>query len=238
MSINFGFKDVAGFDKELLYNQEGYFAKPVTISKSTLAVTQDDNHYIIPQGTYLYGANGTSLLLDPNQEAVAVVPTVTKATATINTSVVVTAKEDGAVAYEVELVVGTSRKYSVVATKTKATVTLAVDKSGNVTNTYGDVVKMLNDDIVANNYIVAAMADGVDKDTVAAAGTGTTAGGSASTTVASDIDGILLHSVDVADGEAVGTMMISGYVNIDNMPVQPGAEVQAKLPNIHFLRRD
>ena len=54
----------------------------------------------------------------------------------------------------------------------------------------------------------------------------------------SDIDGVLLHSVDVTDGEATGAMMIGGNINIDNMPVTPDAAVIAKLPNINFLRRD
>ena len=91
--------------------------------------------------------------------------------------------------------------------------------------------------MVANSYIVATLVDGKDGDTIASAGTVTTASGAA-TTVASNIDGVLLHSVDVTDGEATGAMMIGGNINIDNMPVTPDAAVIAKLPNINFLRRD
>ena len=79
MSIDFGYKKVAGFDKELLYNQVGYLAKPVTLDKSTLTVTPTEKgRYIIPQGTLLYGKD-SSLLLNPNQNAKAVVPTLSKA---------------------------------------------------------------------------------------------------------------------------------------------------------------
>ena len=91
--------------------------------------------------------------------------------------------------------------------------------------------------MVANSYIVATLVNGKDGDAVASAGNVTTASGSA-TTVDSDIDGVLLHSVDVTDGEATGAMMIGGNINIDNMPVTPDAAVIAKLPNINFLRRD
>ena len=91
--------------------------------------------------------------------------------------------------------------------------------------------------MVANNYIVATLVDSKDGDAIASAEAVTTASG-ADTTVASDIDGVLLHSVDVTDGEATGAMMIGGNINIDNMPVTPDAVVIAKLPNINFLRRD
>ena len=239
MSINFGYKKVAGFDKELLYNQVGYLAKPVTLDKTSVTDLQPDDagNYIIPQGTLLYGANNTSLLLDPNQNAKVVEPSVTKATIAINTVLNITAKADDSVSYAVTISVGTARRPSITATATAATINLGVDKSGSVTTTYNDVVSLINTDMVANSYVVASIADGQDGDTVAAAGTGTTTGG-ATTTVPSDIDGVLLHSVDVTNGEAVGAMMIGGNINIDNMPVTPDAAVIAKLPNIRFLRRD
>ena len=89
----------------------------------------------------------------------------------------------------------------------------------------------------ANTLIVASLASETDADVVAVAGTGTTASGGA-TTVSSNIDGVLLHSIDVTDGEATGAMMIAGYINMDNMPEVPGEAVMAKLPNIHFGRID
>ena len=235
MSIDFGYKKVAGFDKELLYNQVGYLAKPVTLDKSTLTVTPTEKgRYIIPQGTLLYG-QGSSLLLNPNQNAKAVVPTVAKATVVLGETVNITSKADGAVTYKVTLEAGTARRPSI--TATAATIKLGVDKAGAVTTTYNDVISLINTDMVANNYIVATLVDGKDGDAVASAGNVTTASGSA-TTVDSDIDGVLLHSVDVTDGEATGAMMIGGNINIDNMPVTPDAAVIAKLPNINFLRRD
>ena len=237
MSIDFGYKKVAGFDKELLYNQVGYLAKPVTLDKSTLTVTPTEKgRYIIPQGTLLYG-QGSSLLLNPNQNAKAVVPTLSKATIVLGETVKITSKADGTVTYKVTLEAGTARRPSITASATEATIKLGVDKAGAVTTTYNDVISLINTDMVANNYIVATLVDGKDGDAVASAGNVTTASGSV-TTVDSDIDGVLLHSVDVTDGEATGAMMIGGNINIDNMPVTPDAAVIAKLPNINFLRRD
>ena len=68
--IDFKVKPIKGFDDELLLISEGYVARPVTLSKNTIAglTPDDDGHYVIPQGTFLYGANGNSLLVDPQQE--------------------------------------------------------------------------------------------------------------------------------------------------------------------------
>ena len=236
-------KKPMGFDKELLLVGEGYVARPVTVAKSTIAGLQpnDAGKYIIPAGTYLYGSTGESLLANPQQIAVAVVPTSAHATVTIGTKLVVEAKAEGDLAYNIALVAGTKRNPSIAVSGTGSakvvTVTLGVDKAGAVTTTYGDVVTLINGDAEANTYVVASLAEGVDADTVAVAGEGTTAGGGAET-VASNIDGILYHSVDVTDGEATGAMIIHAYINVDNMPSVPGEAVKAKLPHIVFARKD
>ena len=79
-------KMVAGFDPEILLISEGYVARPVSVDKNTISGLQPDEkgRYIIPYGTYLTGVGG-SLLENPQQLAVAVVPTVTKASTAINT---------------------------------------------------------------------------------------------------------------------------------------------------------
>lgn len=238
-------KNVDGFDKELLLIGEGYIARPVTVNRDTIngLTPNDAGRYIIPYGTYLYGATGESLLANPQQYAVAVTPTTTKATVTIGSSLVITAKGEGALAHVVTLVAGTSTKFApdVKVTGTGAsktiTINLAVDSYGNVTSTWNDIVTLINKDIEANTFIIAALASGVDGDTLAAAGTGTTSGGGADT-VSSDIDGILYHSVDVTDGEATGALIIHAYINVDNMPSVPGAAIKAKLPHIVFARKD
>lgn len=232
-----------GFDKELLLVGEGYIARPVTVNKNTVAgLTADEaGRFIVPQGTYLYGAGGESLLTNPQQYAVEVVPTVTKSTGTVNTVLEITAKREGAVADVVTLIVGTDSTFSVTVggsglAKT-IDVTLPVDSLGNVTATYDDVVAKINGDMEANSFVGASIATGEDGTTTAAAGTATLAGGGAET-VTSDIDGILYHSVDVTLGEATGALMIAGYVDVDKMPSVPGAAVKAKLPNITFARKD
>lgn len=242
MAINIGSNPVTGMDdKELLLVSEGYVARPVTVSKDTIAdLTPVDGHYIIPQGTYLYGKNG-SLLVNPQQEAVEVKETVAKSTLTVNSSVVVTAKDEGDLsAYTVALTKGTKRTASVsfdVVSKALV-VTLAVNKADAITTTYKEVVDLINNNIVANTFVVAELASGVGDDAVAAEAVAAPLSTGEDATVVSDIDGVLYHSVDVTDGEATGALIIHGYINVDNMPSVPSAAVKAKLPHIVFGRKD
>lgn len=252
MSHTFGNQTLTGFDKTLVLYQDGYMGRPVTVSKATVSglLPNANGRYIIPQGTYLTGTNG-SLLDDPQQIAVAPTISEAKATATINSSVVVTAKESGANEFVFSLVKATTAspvkpedlamKGSIAynaATK-KFTITLAVNKSGTIISTYGDVVAIINNDVVANTYVVSSLASGVKGSTVAATTSAdvTTASGSAETVVGS-IDGILLHSTDVTDGEESAAMMFAGYVNMDNLPSVPSTAVKAALPRITFSRVD
>ena len=109
---------------------------------------------------YLYGADGESLLSNPQQYGIAVVPSVTHATDTINSSLVVTAKSEGALAHVVTLVAGTSTLSAPTITVTGSgasktiTIDLAVDSTGTVTSTYGDIVDLnetMNDIISESN---------------------------------------------------------------------------------------
>lgn len=240
MAIDFKMKPVEGFDKELLLIGEGYLARPVTLDKTSLAgITADDKgNFYIPQGSYLYGSNGTSLLVDPNQLAVVVVPTEAKATVTLSTGLVITAKAEGAVAIPVNMTVDLTAHNDVFSynATTGIEIKLGTDKAGNVKDNFAQLAKKINEDLVLNSLIVATVVAGKEADTPAA-DSGTTASGGA-TTVASDIDGILYHTVNVTDGEATGAMMIHGVVNIDNMPSVPGDAIKAKLPHIQFARRD
>ena len=94
--------------------------------------------------------------------------------------------------------------------------------------------------MVVNSLVTAELVDGY-ADTLVLEETGVSAvktAGGGTETVASDIDGILYHSVDVTDGEATGAMIIKGVINVDNIATEPGAALKAKLPHIIFGRRD
>lgn len=242
--INYGVKPIKGFEDTLLLVGEGYVARPITLSKNTIAglTPDEDGHYVIPQGTFLYGANGNSLLVDPQQEAVAVIPTVTKATVTLNSIITFTATNEGNLTYTVGFTsnsTGADPLTVAVDASHNLTVNLETDSSGTILSTYDDVVKAVNNDIVANTYFKASIASGADGTTVAQDETDTPLAGGGATTVASDIDGILHHSVVVDDGEATGAMIIHGYIDADKMPGgMPGAAVKAKLPHIVFGRKD
>jgi len=252
VSISFASSKVQGFDKTLVLFGEGYVGKPVTVNGNTISglTANAAGKKIIPQGTYLTGAT-SSLLDNPQQLAVQSTVSETKATATVNTAFTITAKESGALVYTISLVKGTkgvpvnpkdtTMKASVAytAATNKFVVTLQVDEIGTIYATYGDVVAALNNDLTANSFIVAAMANGVDETTVAAVTSAdvATAGGAAEV-VTGIIDGILLHSIDVTNGEAIGTLMIAGYVNVDNLATEPSTAVKSALPKITFSRID
>ena len=239
MSINAAQYEVTGFDKELLMNVEGYLAKPVTVSKDTIQdlKADADGHYVIPQGTYLVGASG-SLFDDPMQLAIQATTAETQATVTVNSSVVITAKKSGALAYTIKFVAGTSATPNVTFASNTLTVKLGVNKSGTIKTTYDEVVKLINSDMTANTYVVAKLAEGVDGSTVAAAtaSDAVTAGGADET--AGAVDGILYHSVCVDDGEQPATMVFAGYVNVDALPVEPTNAIKSALPHIKFGRID
>lgn len=353
-TINFENTKVSGFDKTLILNHVGYVARPVTVTKTTVSglTPTDTGRYIIPQGTYLTGESG-SLLDNPQQNAVAVVPTESNATVTINSAVDIQVKLSGTYGYIFKLVKASEPSPTVPAdaaisgtieytAATKLfTITLAVDKNSNVITTYNDVVALINNDTVANTYVIASLHNGVDGYTKAAATTTltgtltqttslsstgsvaksgtftgtanetiyakvttaptaagdvagmvvststngtsytaqsafttgtsgsvtvdgvvftftlatgqtfvvneiytvaayiapTTTGGGAES-VSGTIDGILVNSIEVTRGAGVGAMMIAGYVNIDNMPYEPGTAVKAALPHITFGRID
>lgn len=238
-------KQFADFDKELLLISEGYVARPVTLSKNTIAGLQPDEkgRYIIPYGTYLYGANGESLLVNPQQEGVEVIPTVTKASGTVNSVVKITAKAEGNLAYVISFVAASDNTFKVNVGGTGAsktfTVILPVDSEGDVTVTYDDVVTLINNDMEANTYIIASIDTGADgTQTAEETSSDVTTSGGGSETVG-DIDGILYHSVDVTLGEGTGAMIIAGYIDVDKMPQGvPGAAVKGKLPRITFARKD
>lgn len=252
MANSFASKKLKGFDKNLLLYGEGYVGKPITVNKSTVTglTANEAGRYIINQGKYITGQNG-SLLENPNQIAVEATVAEDLDTATINSAVTVVAKKSGAIGYVFSIVKGTrgvplnpkdtaiNATVAYTAATKKFVITLGVDIAGDITATYGDVVAAINNDTIANSYVVASLAGSTSKDTLAAvtATDVTTAGGGAET-VTGTIDGILLHSVDVTDGEAVGALMIAGYVNMDNLETEPGTAVKAALPRITFGRID
>ena len=254
MAHNFGNHALDGFDKTLTLYRDGYMARPVTVDKNTISglTANAAGRYIIPQGTYLTGVNG-SLLQDPQQKAIQATVAEVRATAVINTSVNIAVKESGTTVYKFSLVKATESipvdpedltmhgSISYDASTNKFTIVMAVDKSGNIITTYADVVAIINNDIVANIYVTASLANGVSstvKAAVTASDVATTVAVGATETVTGIIDGILYHSVDVTDGEQQGTLMWAGSVNMDNLPSVPSSAVKAALPRILFSRID
>lgn len=346
MSIDFSTHKVEGFDKTLLLNHVGYIGKPVTVNQATIAglTANDAGNYIIPQGTLLTG-EVNSLLVNPQQMAVETSSVEDLASVTVNSIFTVTAKESGAVSYAVSMVKGVSgtpvSSIAYTPATTKFVITLATDKYDAITATYGDVVALFNNDLIANSLVIAELINASDEvtlatvtatstdaiaqstslgstGTVAKTGTytgtdnevihckvttaptatgnvagmivstainsgsyvaqpvfttgtsatvvvsgitftftlatgqtfavgeiysvntyiGPTTSGGGSETITGIIDGILLHSVDVTDGENFGALVVAGSINMDNMPVVPSTAVKGALPRILFSRID
>lgn len=243
MAINFGKNPVEGFDKTLQLIGEGYAARPVTLNKDSVANLEktDGGRYVIKQGTYLVGQSG-SLLENPNQVAVEASISVTKDTATLNSKVDIESVKSENVGVEITCTKASTASASSSMTYNAVTkelaITLATDSSGDEATTAGELVEMINEDVTVSAIIKAKLHSGVlESAVISNNATATTSGGGVQS-VSGTIDGILYHSVDVTDGEATGAMMISGYVNIDNMPFNPGSAIREKLPRITFGRID
>lgn len=238
-------RKVYTLDKELLLTYDGYLARPCTVDIDTVADLEpnDDGRYIVPQGTYLTGKDGTSLLLDPNQIAKGVEVTETLATCKLGTDkITITAKMSGALTYKFDLEKGTGISFNPniaydSSTKT-ATITLAVDGNNDIVTTYGEVVNLINNDTVVNSLVTAVLEEDADPNEIALEEEVSTSGGGTESVTDAIIDGILYHSVDVTDGEATGAMIIRGNINIDSLDVEPGDAIKKLLPHIIFGRRD
>ena len=90
----------------------------------------------------------------------------------------------------------------------------------------------------ANSLCVASLTDETKADTVATEVASAVTAGGANDTGTGDVDGILMHSVDVTDGEATGALVLAGFVDLDKIDIEPSTNFRTKLPMIAFLRKD
>lgn len=58
------------------------------------------------------------------------------------------------------------------------------------------------------------------------------------TTTATQAQGVLLHDLDVTDGDANGTMLVFGFVDLNKIDTdaQPASDVQTALTKITFMK--
>lgn len=58
------------------------------------------------------------------------------------------------------------------------------------------------------------------------------------TTTATQAQGVLLHDLDVTDGDANGTMLVFGFVDLNKIDTdaQPASDVQEALTKITFMK--
>lgn len=231
---------IAGMEDSILYFTENYVAKPIMLNKTTITglTANADGKFIIPRGTFLTGTAG-SLKERPNQVAKQAVFTGVAGTLNLLTYVRIVDKQES------------NRVLTFKVTKpAKATTTATVAVSGltieikvandgtNILTTLGDIVTLINGNMEANSLCVASLTDETKADTVATEVASAVTAGGANDTGTGDVDGILMHSVDVTDGEATGALVLAGFVDLDKIDIEPSTNFKTKLPMIAFLRKD
>ena len=231
---------IAGMEDSILYFTENYVAKPIMLNKTTITglTANADGKFIIPRGTFLTGTAG-SLKERPNQVAKQAVFTGVAGTLNLLTYVRIVDKQES------------NRVLTFKVTKpAKATTTATVAVSGltieikvandgtNILTTLGDIVTLINGNMEANSLCVASLTDATKADIVATVVASAVTAGGANDTSTGDVDGILMHSVDVTDGEATGALVLAGFVDLDKINIEPSTNFKSKLPMIAFLRKD
>ena len=231
---------IAGMEDSILYFTENYVAKPIMLNKTTITglTANADGKFIIPRGTFLTGTAG-SLKERPNQIAKQAVFTGVAGTLALLTYVRIVDKQES------------NRVLTFKVTKpAKATTTATVAVSGltieikvandgtNILTTLGDIVTLINGNMEANSLCVASLTDETKANTVATEVASAVTAGGANDTGTGDVDGILMHSVDVTDGEATGALVLAGFVDLDKIDIEPSTNFKSKLPMIAFLRKD
>lgn len=231
---------IAGMEDSILYFTENYVAKPIMVNKTTITglTANADGKFIIPRGTFLTGTAG-SLKERPNQVAKQAVFTGVAGTLNLLTHVRIVDKQES------------NRVLTFKVTKpAKATTTATVAVSGltieikvandgtNILTTLGDIVTLINGNMEANSLCVASLTDETKADTVATEVASAVTAGGANDTGTGDVDGILMRSVDVTDGEATGALVLAGFVDLDKINIEPSTNFKTKLPMIAFLRKD
>jgi hypothetical protein len=225
---SFANRELTGFDKTLVLYADGYMARPVTVSKDTVTglTANEAGRYIIPQGTYLTGGDG-SLLKNPQQLAIEATVAESTASVTVGSSVLVAMKESGAYVYTIALVKATdaspvypedlAMKGSISFDNPTNTVvvTLAVDADDNIISTWEDVVNLINNDYETNTYVEASLIAGVDS-TAKATVTSTSVGSLTQTTSLSST------GVAAISGTATDTLTTTHYLKVTAAPTAAG----------------
>ena len=231
---------IAGMEDSILCFTENYVAKPIMLDKTTITglTANADGKFIIPRGTFLTGTAG-SLKERPNQIAKQAVFTGVAGTLNLLTYVRIVDKQESNRVLTFK--VTKPAKATTTATVAVSGLTIEIKVANNGTNiltTLGDIVTLINGNMEANSLCVASLTDETKADTVATEVASAVTAGGANDTGTGDVDGILMHSVDVTDGEATGALVLAGFVDLDKIGIEPSTNFKTKLPMIAFLRKD
>ena len=231
---------IAGMEDSILYFTENYVAKPIMLNKTTITglTANADGKFIIPRGTFLTGTAG-SLKERPNQVAKQAVFTGVAGALNLLTYVRIVDKQKSNRVLTFK--VTKPAKATTTATVAVSGLTIEIKVANNGTNiltTLGDIVTLINGNMEANSLCVASLTDETKAGTVATEVASAVTAGGANDTGTGDVDGILMHSVDVTDGEATGALVLAGFVDLDKIDIEPSTNFKTKLPMIAFLRKD
>ena len=231
---------IAGMEDSILYFTENYVAKPIMLNKTTITglTANADGKFIIPRGTFLTGTAG-SLKERPNQVAKQAVFTGVAGTLNLLTYVRIVDKQKSNRVLTFKVIKPAKATTTATVAVSGLTIEIKVANDGtNILTTLGDIVTLINGNMEANSLCVASLTDETKADTVATEVASAVTAGGANDTGTGDVDGILMHSVDVTDGEATGALVLAGFVDLDKIDIEPSTNFKTKLPMIAFLRKD
>lgn len=235
-------KYIGAINPDIRMFTTNYSARPVTIDDTNVKANEH-GYKVVPAGTFL----GGGVLENQANLAVPLTLNGTQATLTTafteaNSNLIFTALPYGtagnSITIEFALPTTDGEPAAVEVTGTAIKITLATDSTGNIVSTAWHIIGLIDDDEAVNNLVKIRPVKGSNCTGLVEVMAAKALSGGANDTASGTADGILFHDVDVTNGPEVGTMMISGFVDIDKLPQNPPESVVEDLKNrITFMRR-
>lgn len=231
-------EELGGRADILLYTAN-YAARPVIIDDTGVAADAKGRK-IVPAGTFLGG-----FFERPNEAAIKIGVSSVKASYKTSFSggdnnVCFVSKLLGAEGNAISIAYVdpgiNNAELSIVTAGKAITVHLETNGAGAIVSKAKDIADAVNADALANDLVYAKVIGSTGNGVVTALAQTNLASGKDGAN--GTPDGVLRHAVDVTHGEATGTAVIAGFIDLDRLPDVPTDAIKASLPTIKFMRRD
>lgn len=227
-------------DSDIRFFTTNYSARPVILDDSGIEA-DEDGRKVVYAGTFL----GGGVLENSNVPAVKIGTGGRKAALTtsfssVNSNLIFVASMLGKEGNDLKIALikpsSNNAVLSVSVASSTISIQLATDSAGAIVSTASQVMNAVNQNTNSNSLVNVNLVAGSDGSGIVSALTATALDGGVDG-VSTTAEGVLFHSVDVTDGPETGTMMISGFVNLDRIPNEPTDEIKEALKGIQFLRK-